>query len=162
LALKHAYPGALALLVSLLVCACEKEDRPRQLTIERVHYVFPEDTVAGYYDDKKGTDDYIRVDTPSRYQVIYSLRAFRTNQQGKDVPTITHINDDPGSGAAVIRTQSGLVIKTPKKLRLDCGMRIIDEGVVWSVLFDCEDVTNVNSIVAEAGAFLVNARRSVR
>lgn len=159
LTLKDPYARALALLAGVFVSSCEKAEPLRELTIEGVRYVFPGEMVAGLYDDKVENDDYIRVNTPNRYQVVYSLRAFRPNEQGGDVPTITHINDDPNNKAEVIPTKSGVVICTPTKLRLDCGIRLIDKGIVWSVLFDRQDIANIEAIMKEARATLASARR---
>jgi hypothetical protein len=142
---------------------CSETPSAKTLTISGVTYTFPSEHVeAASSEDGR---PYARMRAPGgAFYLEYSDDIERTNQQGADVPTIPSINSAPGPHNAlieVINTPAGKVVcdRAPRR-NYDCGMRVFDSGVPWSVHFQERDLPRVGALKSAVDRMLASYRNS--
>ncbi len=162
--MKLIIPKTLLVGVGLVVSTegCSDVAKTKSLTISGVTYTFPRDHVdAVSRPEEEGR--YARLHPPgSEYYLEHSRTAEWSNEQGPDVPTIPHINAAPGPHnihIEVIRTSAGVVVcdRSPRP-EYDCGMRIIDAGVPWSVHFNRRHLPRLDTFKAAVESLLASYR----
>jgi hypothetical protein len=97
--------------------------------------------------------------------LVYSpSNTSRKNQQGPGVPTIPNVNDVPGADVEMLNTKAGPVVckRSRSYLYFSCGLRVIDQGQVWSVKFDRDLVASAQAIKSRAEATLQGYRTDWR
>ena len=149
-------PAAAILL--LLTGACAREDKAQAVTLQRVKYEFPSQDVRAI--SLSEFDDYVRLKPSDEYLIIYSKRKNdRPNDLGPVVPTLAHINDVPQQKVEVIHSPDGAIVcGEPAGLKFECGMRIVDAGLFWSLAFDRAKIADAHRIHAEAANKLASYR----
>ena len=127
-----AVSGLLAT-VSMMGCS---EMKPKSLEIRGVLYTFPREHVDGLVRPEEG-NLFVRLAPPNQsFLLIYSENNYLSNEQGDNVPTIAYINDVPNRNIRILHDDSGPVICEPGLREFNCGLRVVESGIRWSVLFN--------------------------
>jgi hypothetical protein len=142
-----------------LSAACAPEPGAAHVVkLGAVEYKFPSREVSTV--QVSDFHDYVRLKPSDDYLIVYSKRKnYRRNEQGSGVPTVAHINDVPYQKIEVIQSPDGpIVCREARGLRFECGMRIIDAGLFWSLTFDRAKLRASHSIFTEATNKLASYR----
>ena len=145
-----AHQRILTVLALPLSAACARQDTSQAVTLQHVAYEFPSQDVSAVSFSE--FDDYVRLKPSDEYLIIYSRRKnYRPNDLGPEVPTVTPVNDVPRQKVEVIQSPDGAIVcREPVGLRFECGMRIVDAGLFWSLAFDRAKIADAHRIHAEA------------
>jgi hypothetical protein len=152
----------IGLLTLIGLAACDEMPQTRSVTISGVTYTFPGDHVDAISPPQEDSR-YARIHAPgSEFYLEHSTSGKWPNEQGSDVPTIPHINSAPGPHNAdieVIRTSAAVVVcdRAPRP-EYDCGMRIIDAGVPWSVHFNRRHLSRIDALKSTVEKVLASYR----
>lgn len=150
-------PWAMLALIGLGQGCSPVQDNYRTLNISGVNYRFPSTHVRNMLKPGQG-ETFVRLIPPNQpFMLIYSQNNYRNNQQGDNIPTISYVNDVPGD-FNVIETSSGFVICEPGSRRYNCGLRVEDNGIRWSVLFNQSEVYQ-SSIIRNTAARIISEYR---
>ena len=84
--------------------------------------------------------------------IVDELSHYAPNRQGPDIPTISRLNDNKFRDFEVHRLKSGIVICGSNQPYFNCGLRIVDGPVIWSVLFDRDQLPRADQIRSDATA----------
>ena len=157
------------LLLALSLTSCGKENR--RIELGGNSYFFPAHHISGIIDPKDSGSGryYIRLIPGGGYfWLVYApWKESRPNQQGRDVPTIAHINDYP-TGIDVTETAVGKLVCARKPVNdesavmrqiFSCGFRIYDNGVAWSVIIPGDLAASAPAIKRRAELTLSDYRR---
>jgi hypothetical protein len=141
----------LAFFVLFATNGCSREEDKR-LTVSGVTYTFPAEQVQSFLEPGEGPP-FVRVRARGRlFDLIYSERAkTRQNFQGEGAPLVTTVNDH-SSRSDFERFDSDGVITVCRGDHpyYGCGIRIEDNGVPWSIVFNRDQVPDAASIRAAA------------
>ena len=92
--------------------------------------------------------------------LVYSQSTEVAKSYYPDLPAITYITDVPYQKHSVRRVGQRVVVCLPGNLRYRCGLRIEDNGVGWSILFNREKIEDAERISNEAAELLKGYRKS--
>ena len=151
---------AALILVSFSLAACGPVDQ--RLTINGQKYLFPaEHDADALPDEDRSRGVFARVRPPREaFLLIYSDDIGEANAQRGDVPTVFRVN---GHSSDVKVTQVGeykVVCRSGEpEIFFRCGIQVVDTDVLWSVVFNRDQVANAASISAKASAYLASYRQ---
>lgn len=92
---------------------------------------------TNFYLDIKGIDE--------KYRVIYADKAYR-KEYPSGIPVIAHISDNRNTDILVLQEAENVIVCTNFDLNYNCGMRIDDGRIRWSILFDKADLGRFKKI----------------
>ena len=147
------------LLLLVLSAGCSIPAKEKLLEVTGATYRIPSDHLSGFLSAEESGGPYARVrraDGP--FLLIYSLDIRYPNEQGGDVPTIPYINYAPFKKIAVVRTNAGIIVCDEDASRYQCGMRIADAGIPWSILFHLSDIPRAKKLKDQAMLILSQYR----
>jgi hypothetical protein len=146
--------------IMTMLAACGKAPSgPVKALVHGVAYEVPRRDIIGASMDNVvfvrarpgGTADY--------HVIIDELSHKAPNRQGPNVPTISMLNDNKFRDFEVFQTKSGTVICGDLQPHFNCGLRVTDGPVVWSVLFDRTRFEEADRIRSRAIAAIKAYRR---
>ena len=159
----------LLLVLGLSLVSCGKQSR--RVELGGNSYFFPAQDISGIVDPKDSGSGqyYIRlIPGGGYYWLVYApWKERRPNEQGPNVPTIAHINDHPRD-MDVSDTAVGKLVCAKKPINdesavmreiFNCGFRIYDNGVAWSVIIPGDLAASAPAIKRRAELTLADYRR---
>lgn len=151
----------IAAVLAVLVGGCSNVE-PLTLDIDGVTYVIPRRHVVTTIMPGQGSLYVLAHDPGAVFQLIYSERhkISRNYQQG--APLVPHINNFPSEGFEQFDYPSGKTVCRLEVPHWNCGLRIDDGPVPWSVIFDRDQVPNSEAIRNAAVAQLAAYREHQR
>jgi len=149
----------IALFVALSFCGACSRMEDKKLAAGGVNYTFPASHIHGFTSPNDG-HPYVRLRPPGQpFDLIYSeFSKYRTNQQGKDMPLVTGINDRSKSNFTTTSFPGGPTVCRSDQPYYSCGFHLDDDGVPWSVIFNKDQVRNSEAIRAAAESILRSYR----
>lgn len=154
---------ALIGLVALAAMACDKgasEMEPEKITVRGVTYEFPKEDILTAAVPPASGRLFVRLSPPGKQfdLILDELSHYSPNQQGADIPTISRLNDVRFETFKVTHFAWGPVICGRAQPKFNCGLRIEDGAVRWSVLFDKERLQESEQIRAQAWSIIQSYR----
>lgn len=149
----------LALVIVVVAGGCSRMEE-KQLSVGSVTYAFPADHIEAFTNPGEG-EPYVRLRPPgSQYDLIYSARArYRTNWTGEDTPLVSSINDHRSRKFEQFGSPNAIIVCRSDQPFYSCGLQIVDNVVVWSVVFNRDQVPNGDMIRESAAKTLKTYRR---
>ena len=146
-------PLFILLAASLASMGCSRRPDPQPVSLRGVSYEFPRGDIESYNSESEGTL-FVRLRSPgSDFDLILDeLSHYAANNQGSGVPTISRVNSNLFATFQVINSPVGLVICGGDMPHFNCGFRINDGPVRWSVIFDRDRLPQVKRMRAQAEA----------
>jgi hypothetical protein len=157
--------GCVPLVLLLAACAaCQQTPSNSSEVTVRLRgttYVFPKRDVVASVFPPHGTL-FVRIAPKGKnFNLVLDERNhYIPNRQGKTIPTISRINDVRFQKFQIITLDFGTVVCGRGWPHFNCGFRIDDGAVRWSVLFDRERLGDVSSIRHEALSVISFYRKS--
>jgi hypothetical protein len=140
---------------TLAGCSSGQPD-PQPLSLRGVEYRIPRHDISGLVmPPKDGSALFVRLEPPKAdyHLVLDEFSHYLPNKLGPDIPTISRLNDNRFGTFTVTQTKVGPVIcQIHHYPHFNCGFRLDDGPVRWSVLFDKERLLQVERIRSEAEA----------
>ena len=154
---------AIGIIAALAIGCTRNSTGPQMVSLHGVGYEFPARDVDSFVRETPGTL-YVRLRPPGRdFELILDeLSHYSLNRQGASVPTISRLNDHSFSNFDVHRSPSGAVICGDNFPHFNCGLRVTDGQVRWSVLFDRDRIGRADQIRLEATAVIRSYRRGIQ
>ena len=130
------------------------------MTVGAVTYHFPAEHIDQFIEPGEGLP-YAKLRPPgANFQLIYLARdKYSRNFAGGNAPLISTVTDHSAPEPFEhFNTASGVTVCRNDHPHYGCGLRIEDEGVAWSVVFDRDQVPNSDAIRAAAENILKTYR----
>jgi hypothetical protein len=141
---------------NLASIGCSRRPDPQPISLRGVSYEFPQrdiDAMSLPHGPKETL--FVRLHPPlaDYHLILDELSHYAANNQGSGVPTISRLNDNRFGKFAVTNGPRGLIIcSTGPQPYFNCGFRVDDGPVRWSVLFDRKRLWQAERIHAQGRA----------
>jgi hypothetical protein len=149
----------IAIAAAVQVACTDRAPDPQIVSLHGVSYRFPQRDIESFVSETQGTLFARLRGRGSDFDLILDeLSHYAPNKQGGKIPTISRLNDNRFAAFQVMNDPDGPVICGDAMPHFNCGFRIDDGPVRWSVLFDRGRLGQVKRIRAQAEAAIRSYR----
>lgn len=147
------------LLLVLALGGCS-EMQQTEVSFDGVHYTFPSDHIRAHITPDEGSP-FIRIRPPGEnFDLLHSASTWtRKNWQGAGTPLVSTINDHPSPEFSKHNASGGVTVCRSDQPFYSCGLQLKHTGVVWSVVFNADQVTKSDQIRVSALRILEQYRK---